>query len=189
MPLASRRVARVVFCGVTPSASSRPRVLVLRRGRDGIAMRPRRDRASRRASTRARMRAREVFALPPLRCELSQVRDVLSALLHTIVFARALGCCAPEGRAMRARGRALRHVRRRRGGREDRGEDKRPRAMGAEDGRRGGGRGGELLRARAGQAETRRRAARGAERRTNATGGSARGEWVLGTVEDRIGDF
>lgn len=59
-------------------------------------MRPRRDRASRRASTRARMQAREVFALPPLRCELSQVRDVLSALLHTIVFARALGCCAPR---------------------------------------------------------------------------------------------
>ena len=42
------------------------------------------------------MQAREVFALPPLRCELSQVRDVLSALLHTIVFARALGCCAPR---------------------------------------------------------------------------------------------
>ena len=39
---------------------------------------------------------REVFALPPLRCELAQARDVLSALLHTIIFTRALGCLTPK---------------------------------------------------------------------------------------------
>ena len=152
-------------------------------------MRPRRDRASRRASTRARMRAREVFALPPLRCELSQVRDVLSALLHTIVFARALGCCAPrDARCERV---DVHYVTCGDGAVDGKIEEKINALVrwALKTGGGGGGRGGELLRARAGQAETRRRAARGAERRTNATGGSARGEWVLGTVEDRIGDF
>ena len=64
---------------------------------------------SRLRNTRARARAparhvattprdmnREVFALPPLRCELAQARDVLSALLHTIIFTRALGCLTPK---------------------------------------------------------------------------------------------
>ena len=155
-------------------------------------MRPkRRDRAARRASTRARMsRRREAFALPPLRCELSLARDALSALLHTIVCDARARMLRAEGRAVRARGRALRDVRRRDGGSEDRGEDQRPRAMGAADGGGGGGRDGELLRARAGRAETRRRAARGAERRDErTTGRRARGARALGTVEDRVGDL
>ncbi|OUS49175.1 hypothetical protein BE221DRAFT_105738 [Ostreococcus tauri] len=36
----------------------------------------------------------ETFALPPLRCELALVRDVLTALVHTIAWTRALGCAS-----------------------------------------------------------------------------------------------
>ena len=54
-----------------------------------------RDSAARRRGV-GMSRRRETFALPPLRCELSLARDALSALLHTIVWTRALGCCAPR---------------------------------------------------------------------------------------------
>ena len=39
---------------------------------------------------------REIFSLPPLRCEIAHCRDVLAAIAHTIVFTRALGCGRPR---------------------------------------------------------------------------------------------
>jgi autophagy-related protein 101 len=48
---------------------------------------------------KATSRRAETFALPPLRCETSQIRDVVSALAHTIVFTRALGCATPREEA------------------------------------------------------------------------------------------
>ena len=38
----------------------------------------------------------EVFSLPPLRCEAFQVKAVLRAVLHTILFSRTLGVVRPR---------------------------------------------------------------------------------------------